>query len=182
MKKTGIKHLPRIMALGVLWMSMAGCSVQKRTTTRGFHIEHKATKLRLPVVEETQGLEPYGSATTFITCEKLVRLSGGPIKRLEAKKGLGHSILPTGSAPTCPDTGARESETPRPHRARLKNSVLDMLSRRPTTLDTTSQATHVAHAQIEELRKEARRTIGWDFLLGLALIPLGIILGEDYLL
>ena len=42
MKKRGIKHLARIVALGVLWMSMAGCSVQKRTTTRGFHIEKRS--------------------------------------------------------------------------------------------------------------------------------------------
>ncbi len=42
MKLNGI-HLTHpfcwTMALGVLWMSMAGCSIQKRTTTRGFHIE-----------------------------------------------------------------------------------------------------------------------------------------------
>ena len=170
-----------MLALVLLGASLAGCSVQKRTTTRGFHIEHKATQLRLPVVAETQGLETCGSAPKFNTHEKLERLSGGPIKPSEAKKALGRSILPNGSAPTCPDSGARESENPRPRRAKLKNPVLSLLSR-PTTLDTTSQETQVAHDQLEELRTEARRTIGWNFLLGLALIPLGIILGEDYLL
>ena len=195
MKKPGIKHLscmnlllfrPFIsvgwmLALVLLGASLAGCSVQKRTTTRGFHIEHKATQLRLPVVAETQGLATCGSAPKFNTHEKLERLSGGPIKPSEAKKALGRSILPNGSAPTCPDAGARQTENPRPRRAKLKNPVLSLLSR-PTTLDTTSQETQVAHDQLEELRTEARRTIGWNFLLGLALIPLGIILGEDYLL
>lgn len=41
------------MTLGVLWISTAGCSVQKRTTTRGFHIEKKSARVHIQVVAET---------------------------------------------------------------------------------------------------------------------------------
>ena len=38
---------------------MASCSVQKRTTTRGYYIEQKAARLHVPIVPvaaETHGL------------------------------------------------------------------------------------------------------------------------------
>ena len=38
-----------ILTVGVLLTVLAGCSVQKRTTTRGFHIEQKVARLRVPV-------------------------------------------------------------------------------------------------------------------------------------
>ena len=67
-----------IMTLGVLWMSMAGCSVQKRTTTRGFHIEQKAARLHVPVAPvsaETQGVSDRNRMSAPELADGLKRLA-----------------------------------------------------------------------------------------------------------
>ena len=183
MKKRGIKHLPRIMALGVLWMSMAGCSVQKRTTSRGFHIEQKTARLQVPVAPlaaETHGLSYYDWMSAPEQADGPKHLKTGGIQPAEAFEVSRRSIFPVNGV-LSPDSGAAVSKAPESRREKLKNSVLAVLSR-STTLDTASQVIDVPLAQLEELREEARKASRWNFLLGLLHLPWSIIQGEEYLI
>ena len=66
------------LSIGVLLTLLAGCSVQKRTTTRGFHIEQKAARLHVPVATvsaEIHGLPDYIRTSTPEQAEGLKRLT-----------------------------------------------------------------------------------------------------------
>ena len=184
MKLNGI-HLTHpfcwTMALGVLWMSMAGCSIQKRTTTRGFHIEQRAARLPAPREAETHGLPTHDRAYVLYQVDGLKRLKTGSIQPVVVCEVSGRSILPVNGVLALSDSGAKVSEAPKSRREKLKNSVLTVLSR-PTTLDTASQVVGVPLAQLEELREEARKASMWNFLLGLLHLPWSIIQGEEYVI
>ena len=171
------------MALGVLWMSMAGCSVQKRTTTHGFHIERKAARLHVPVAPvsaETHGLRTHVRVSATEKAEGLKRLTPKAIQPSEAIEVSRRSIFPVNGM-SSPDSGAAVSKAPESRREKLKNSILAVLGR-PNNLDTASQVIDVPPAQLEELREEARKASRWNFLLGLLHLPWSIIQGEDYLI
>ena len=186
MKLNGIRlmhPLHWIVALGVLWMSTTGCSVQKRTTTRGFHIEKKSARVHVPVAPvsaETHGLRTHVRVSAPEHAEGLKRLAPKTIQPSEAFEVSRRSIFPVNGV-LASDTGALESNAPKSRREKLKNSVLAVLSR-STTLDTASQVIDVPLAQLEELREEARKASRWNFLLGLLHLPWSIIQGEDYLI
>ena len=78
-----------IMALGVLWMSMAGCSVQKRTTTRGFHIEKRSARVHVPVVAES--ISPTKRAAAPFKLDRKDRLA--PLNTLPAQP-MGTTLNP----------------------------------------------------------------------------------------
>ena len=172
-----------IVALGVLWMSVVGCSVQKRTTTRGFHIEQRTARLHVPVAPvsaEIHGLPTHERASALFLAEGLKRLKTGDIQPVVAGEVSGRSILWANEV-LSPDSGVAVSEAPESRREKLKNSILAVLGR-PNNLDTSSQVIDVRLAQLEELREEARKASKWNFLLGLLHLPLSIIQGEDYLI
>ena len=184
MKLNGI-HLThpfcRTMALGVLWMSMAGCSIQKRTTTRGFHIEQRAAQLHVPVVAETYGSLTHVRVSALYQAKGLKRLKTGSIQPVVACEVSGRSILPVNGVLALSDSGALKSKAPESRREKLKNSILAALGR-PNNLDTASKVIDVPLAQLKELREEARKASRWNFLLGLLHLPWSIIQGEDYLI
>ena len=169
-----------IMALGVLWMSMAGCSVQKRTTTRGFHIERKAAQLHVPILTETHGLRTHVRVSAPEKAEGLKRLTPKTIQPSEAFEVSRRSIFPVNGV-SSPDSGAAVSKAPESRREKLKNSVLAVLGR-SNNLDTASRMIGVPVAQLEELREEAHKASRWNFLIGLLHLPWSIISGEDYLI
>lgn len=169
-----------IMALGVLWMSTAGCSVQKRSTTRGFHIEKKSARVHVPVLAETHGLPTQVLVSALKQTDGLKRLAPKTTLPAEAFEASSRSIFPVNGVLSL-DTGARVSEVPRSRREKLKNSILALL-RRPNNLDTASQVIDVPLAQLEELREEARKASRWNFLLGFVHLPWSIIQGEGYLI
>ena len=172
-----------ILAVGVLLTVLAGCSVQKRTTTPGFHIERKATRLHVPVAPvsaEIHGLPEYNRASTPERAEGLERLTPNAIQPSEAFEASRRSIFRMNEV-SSPDSGAAMSKAPESCREKLKNSILAVLGR-PNTLDTASQVIDVPPAQLEKLREEARKASRWNFLLGMLHLPWSIIQGEDYLI
>ena len=171
------------LAVGVLLTLLAGCSVQKRTTTRGFHIEQKAARLHVPVAPvsaETHGLRTHVRVSAPEQAEGLKRLAPKTIQPSEAFEVSLRSIFPVNGV-LAPDSGSAESKAPESRREKLKNSILAVLGR-PNTLDTASQVIDVPPAQLEKLREEARKVSRWNFLLGLLHLPLSIIQGEEYLI
>ena len=168
-----------IIALGVLWMSTAGCTVQKRTTTRGFHIEHRAARLHALVAAETNGLPGFNQMSALNQADELKRLKTRGIQPAMMCEVPCRSILPVNGV-LASDTGALKSKAPRSRREKLKNSVLALS--RSNNLDTASQVIEVPLAQLEELREEARKASKWNFLLGLLHLPWSIIQGEEYLI
>ena len=172
-----------IVALGVLWMSTAGCSVQKRTTTRGFHIEQRAARLHVPVAPvsaEIPGVPGSNRMSAAEHAEELKRLTPKTIQPSEAFEVSRRSIFPVNGV-LSPDSGAAGSKAPESRREKLKNSILTVLGR-PNNLDTASQVVDVPLAQLEELQEEARKASRWNFLLGLLHLPWSIIQGEEYLI
>ena len=172
-----------ILAIGVLLTVLAGCSVQKRTTTRGFHIEQRAARLQVPVAPlaaETHGLPGCNRMSAPGQAERLKRLIPKTIQPSEVFEVSRRSIFPVNGV-SSPDSSARVSKAPESRREKLKNSILAVLGR-SNNLDTASQVIDVPLAQLEELREEARKASRWNFLLGLLYLPWSIIQGEDYLI
>jgi len=171
------------LAIMMLLTVLAGCSVQKRTTTRGFHIEQRAARLHVPVAPvsaETHGLPDYIRTSAPEQVEGLKRLIPKTIQPSEAFEVSLRSIFPVNEV-SSPDSGAAGSKAPESRREKLKNSILAVLGR-SNNLDTASQVIDVPPAQLEKLREEARKASRWNFLLGLLYLPWSIIQGEDYLI
>ena len=171
------------LAVGVLLTLLAGCSVQKRTTTRGFHIEQRAARLNVPV--EPVSAEIHGSPgcnrmSAPEQAEGLKRLTPKTIQPSVAFEVSRRSIFPI-NVVLASDTGSRVSKAPESRRKKLKNSILAVLGR-SNNLDTASQVIDVPLTQLEELREEARKASRWNFLLGLLHLPWSIIQGEEYLI
>ena len=171
------------LAIGVMLTVLAGCSVQQRTTTHGFHIEQKVARLRVPVAPvsaETHGLPDYIRTSAPERAEGLKRLTPKTIQPSEAFEVSRRSLFRMNEV-SSPDSGAAVSKAPESRRENLKNSILAVL-RRPNNLDTASQVIDVPPDQLETLREEAHKASRWNFLLGLLHWPWSIIQGEDYLI
>ena len=171
------------LAIGVLLTVLAGCSVQKRTTTHGFHIEQRAARLHVPVPPisaEIHGLPGCNRTSTPEQAEGLKRLAPRTTQPSEAIEVSHRSIFPVNGM-SSPDSGAAVSNAPESRREKLKNPILALLHR-PTIIDTASQVIDVPPAQLNELREEAHKASRWNFFLGLLHLPWSIIQGEDYLI
>ena len=171
------------LAVGVLLTMLAGCSVQKRTTTHGFHIERKVARLHVPIAPvsaEIPGVPGSNRMSAAEHAEGLKRLTPKTIRLSEAFEVSRRSIFRMNEV-SSPDSGAAVSKAPESRQEKLKNSIL-ALWHRPTIIDTASQVIDVPSAQIEKLREEARKASRWNFLLGLLHLPWSIIQGEDYLI
>ena len=168
------------LAIGVLLTVLAGCSIQKRTTTRGFHIEQEAARLHVPVVARTHGLPTHVRVSALKQPDGLKRLVPKTTLPAEAFEASSRSIFPVNGVLSL-DTGARVSDVPKSRREKLKNSILNVLSR-SNNEDTGSEVIDVPLAQLEELREEARKASRWNFLLGFIHLPWSIIQGESYLI
>ena len=112
------------MALGVLWMSMAGCSVQKRTTTRGFHIEKKSARTHVPVVAETG---PSAKQATPLRLGMKDRLA--PLSTLPAQS-MGTTLIPRRpffaevNSTSRLDTALQQAQAPKSKLERVRDDVL----------------------------------------------------------
>ena len=124
MKKRGIKHLPRIMALGVLWMSMAGCSVQKRTTTRGFHIEKKSARLHVPVVAKTGPSAKHATPLRLGMKDRLAPLNTLPVQTIGATQIPGRPFFPKVDLTNPLDTTLQPTQAPRSQLEQVRDDVL----------------------------------------------------------
>ena len=124
MKKRGIKHLPRIMALGVLWMSMAGCSVQKRTTTRGFHIEKKSARTHVPVVAETGPSAKQATPLRLGMKDRLAPLNTLPVQTIGATQIPGCLFFPEVDLTDPLDTTLQPRQAPRSQLEQVRDDVL----------------------------------------------------------
>ncbi|MGB1056022.1 MAG: hypothetical protein ACPGYM_03760 [Flavobacteriales bacterium] len=124
MKKRGIKHLSRIMALGVLWMSMAGCSVQKRTTTRGFHIEKKSARTHVPVVAETGPSAKQATPLRLGMKDRLAPLSALPVQTIGATQIPGRLFFPEVDLTDPLDTTLQPTQAPRSQLEQVRDDVL----------------------------------------------------------
>ena len=113
-----------IAGLGVLWMSVAGCSLQKRTTTRGFHIEKKSARVHVPVVAET------ASPTTQAAPFKLDRKGRlAPLSTLPAQS-MGTTLIPRRpffaevNSTSRLDTALQQAQAPKSKLERVRDDVL----------------------------------------------------------
>ena len=128
MKLNGIRlmhPLHWIVALGVLWMSTTGCSLQKRTTTRGFHIEKRSARVHVPFVAEA--ISPTKRAAAPFKLDRKDRLT--PLNTLPAQP-LGSALVPRRPSfaevnLTSPlDTASQQAPAPRSKLERVRDDVL----------------------------------------------------------
>ena len=124
MKKRGIKHLPCIMALGVLWMSMAGCSVQKRTTTRGFHIEKKSARTHVPVVAETGPSAKQATPLRLGMKDRLAPLNTLPAQPMGTTLNPRRPFFSEVNLTSRLDTASQQTQAPKSKLERVRDDVL----------------------------------------------------------
>ena len=114
-----------IVALGVLWMSTTGCSVQKRTTTRGFHIEKRSARVHVPVVAEA--IPPTKRAAAPFKLDQQDRLA--PLNTLPAQP-MGTSLnqrrpfFSEVNSTSRLDTASQTTQAPKSKLERVRDDVL----------------------------------------------------------
>lgn len=128
MKLNGIRlmhPLHLIVALGVLWMSTTGCSLQKRTTTRGFHIEKRSARVHVPVVAEA--IPPTKRAAAPFKLDQQDRLA--PLNTLPAQP-MGTSLnqrrpfFDEINSTSSLDTSSQTTQAPKSKLERVRDDVL----------------------------------------------------------
>ena len=128
MKINGIRlmhPLHWIVALGVLWMSMAGCSVQKRTTTRGFHIEKRSARVHVPVVAES--ISPTKRAAAPFKLDRkdrLAPLNTMPAQPMEITVTPSHLVDREANSTSRLDTASQATQAPKSKLERVRDDVL----------------------------------------------------------
>ena len=127
MKLNGIRlmHPFRwIVALGVLWMSTAGCSVQKRTTTRGFHIEKRSARVHAPVVAETAPSAKQAPTVQLGIHERVAPLSTLPAQPMGITVTLSHLVDREVNLTSRLDTASQQTQAPRSKLEKVRDDVL----------------------------------------------------------
>lgn len=128
MKLNGIRlmhPLHLIVALGVLWMSTTGCSLQKRTTTRGFHIEKRSARVHVPVVAEA--IPPTKRAAAPFKLDQQDRLA--PLNTLPAQP-MGTSLnqrrrfFDEANSTSRLDTASQTTQAPKSELETMRDDVL----------------------------------------------------------
>ncbi len=114
-----------IVALGVLWMSVAGCSLQKRTTARGFHIEKKSARVDVRVVAES--ISPPKRAAAPFKLDRKDRLA--PLNTLPPQP-MGTAVIPRRpffsevNSTSLLDTTSQQAQAPKSKLERVRDDVL----------------------------------------------------------
>ena len=127
MKLNGIRlmHPFRwIVALGVLWMSTAGCSVQKRTTTRGFHIEKRSARVHAPVVAETAPSAKQAPTVQLGIHERVAPLSTLPAQPMGITVTPSHLVDREVNLTSRLDTASQQTQAPRSKLEKVRDDVL----------------------------------------------------------
>ena len=128
MKLNGI-HLTHpfcwTMALGVLWMSVAGCSLQKRTTTRGFYIEKKSARVHVPIVAETMSPTRRAAAPFKLDQQdRLAPLNTLPAQTIRTTRTPGHLVDCEVNLTSALDTASQPVQSPRSKLEKVRDDVL----------------------------------------------------------
>ena len=106
-------------------MSMASCSVQKRTTTRGFHIEKRSARVHVPVVAES--ISPPKRAAAPFKLDRKDRLT--PLNTLPAQP-MGATLNPRRpffsevNSTSLLDTTSQQAQAPKSKLERVRDDVL----------------------------------------------------------
>ena len=114
-----------LVVLGVLWMSTTGCSVQKRTTTRGFHIEKRSARVHVPVVAEA--ISPTKRAAAPFKLDRKDRLA--PLNTLPAQP-MGTTLIPRrplfteANSTSRLDTTSQTTKAPKSKLEKMRDDVL----------------------------------------------------------
>jgi len=128
MKLNGIRlmhPLHWIVALGVLWMSMAGCSLQKRTTTRGFHIEKRSARVHVPVVAEAKSPTKRAAAPFKLDQKnRLAPLNTLPAQVMRTNVNLNHLVDLEFHLTSRLDTASQPAQAPKSKLERVRDDVL----------------------------------------------------------
>ena len=127
MKLNGIRlmhPLQWLLALGVLWMSTTGCSVQKRTTTRGFHIEKKSARVHVPVVAETATSARQAPALRLGKNDRLAPLNTLPAQPMGTTLNPRRPFFADVNSTSRLDTASQATQPPKSKLERVRDDVL----------------------------------------------------------
>lgn len=113
------------VVFGVLWMSMAGCSVQKRTTTRGFHIEKRSARVHVPVVAEAKSPTKRAAAPFKLDQKnRLAPLNTLPAQTIRTTGTPGHLVDCEVNSTSRLDTASQTTQAPKSKLERVRDDVL----------------------------------------------------------
>ena len=112
------------MALGVLWMSMAGCSVQKRTTTRGFHIEKKSARTHVPVVAKTGPSAKHATPLRLAKNDRLAPLNTLPAQPMGTTLNPRRPFFSEVNSTSLLDTASQTTQAPKSKLEKMRDDVL----------------------------------------------------------
>ena len=127
MKLNGIRlmhPLQWLLALGVLWMSTTGCSVQKRTTTRGFHIEKKSARVHVPVMAETATSARQAPALRLGKNDRLAPLNTLPAQPIGTTLNPRRPFFADVNSTSRLDTASQATQPPKSKLERVRDDVL----------------------------------------------------------
>ena len=124
---------PRLRLFSALWTVaastvlaslLAGCSVQKRTTTRGFHIEKKSSQVHVPVVAETA--PPTKQAAPFKLDRKgsLAPLSTMPAQPMGTTLNPRRPFFSKVNSTSLLDTTSQQAQAPKSKLESVRDDVL----------------------------------------------------------
>ena len=114
-----------IVAVSTLLASLlAGCSVQKRTTTRGFHIEKKSSRVQVPVVAETAPSAKKAPALRLGKNEMLAPLNTLPAQTIRTTLNPRRPFFSEVNSTSRLDTASQATQPPKSKLERVRDDVL----------------------------------------------------------
>ena len=114
-----------IVAVSTLLASLlAGCSVQKRTTTRGFHIEKKSARVHVPVVVETATSARQAPALRLGKNDRLAPLNTLPAQPMGTTLNPRRPFFADVNSTSRLDTASQATQPPKSKLERVRDDVL----------------------------------------------------------
>ena len=114
-----------IVAASTLMASLlAGCSVQKRTTTRGFHIEKKSARVHVPVMAETATSARQAPALRLGKNDRLAPLNTLPAQPMGTTLNPRRPFFADINSTSRLDTASQATHPPKSKLERVRDDVL----------------------------------------------------------
>jgi len=114
-----------IVAASTLMASLlAGCSVQKRTTTRGFHIEKKSARVHVPVMAETATSARQAPALRLGKNDRLAPLNTLPAQPMGTTLNPRRPFFAEVNSTSRLDTASQATQPPKSKLERVRDDVL----------------------------------------------------------
>jgi len=114
-----------IVAASTLMASLlAGCSVQKRTTTRGFHIEKKSARVHVPVMAETATSARQAPALRLGKNDRLAPLNTLPAQPMGTTLNPRRPFFADINSTSRLDTASQATQPPKSKLERVRDDVL----------------------------------------------------------